>query len=127
MRYRFGQRSQFGADRIGTVRWIWVLGQWNRRAAVARALTVVVELSGYGCSGTEYGDTDSDHAIRHAWPCPARAVSDWVLAVPIGIGVASGVLIGAVIAHRISAVAMQRAVAIALLSSGAIIVSRFIV
>ena len=52
---------------------------------------------------------------------------DWVLAVPIGIGVASGVLIGAVIAHRISAVTMQRVVAIALLFSGAMIVSRFIV
>ena len=51
---------------------------------------------------------------------------DWILAVPIGIGVASGVLIGAVIAHRISAVTLQRVVAIALLISGVIIVSLFI-
>ncbi len=52
---------------------------------------------------------------------------DWMLAVPIGIGLASGVLIGAAIAHRISAVAMQRVVAIVLLFSGVMIVSRFIV
>ncbi len=52
---------------------------------------------------------------------------EWILAVPIGIGVASGVLIGAVIAHRISAVTLQRVVAIALLTSGVMIVSLFIV
>jgi len=44
---------------------------------------------------------------------------EWILAIPIAIRVSTGILIGAVIAHKISAVVMQRTVAIALLVSGA--------
>ena len=52
---------------------------------------------------------------------------EWKLAVPIAVGVSSGVLIGAVVAHRISSHAMQRVVAIVLLVSGAAIMTRFVV
>ncbi len=50
---------------------------------------------------------------------------DWALAVPVAIGLSSGVLIGAAIAHRISAITMQRTVAVALLVCGAMIVAQF--
>ena len=46
---------------------------------------------------------------------------DWVLAAPIGVGVASGVLIGAAIAHSISTYTMQRVVAVVLLFCGVVI------
>lgn len=52
---------------------------------------------------------------------------DWSLALPVAIGLSSGVLIGAGIAHRISALTMQRTVAIALLFCGAMIVTQFFV
>lgn len=50
---------------------------------------------------------------------------DWALAVPVAVGLSSGVLIGAHIAHKISAIAMQRTVAVALLGCGAMIVAQF--
>ncbi len=50
---------------------------------------------------------------------------DWVLAAPVAIGVSAGIVLGAVIAHRISADVMQRTVAIALLISGAMIFTGF--
>lgn len=50
---------------------------------------------------------------------------EWSLAVPVAIGLSSGVLIGAGIAHKISALAMQRTVAVALLFCGAMIVTQF--
>lgn len=49
---------------------------------------------------------------------------DLALAVPVAVGLSAGVLIGAAIAHRISALAMQRTVAVALLVSGAAIVTQ---
>lgn len=50
---------------------------------------------------------------------------DWVLAIPVAIGMSAGVLIGARIAHRISTLAMQRTVAVALLGCGTMIVTQF--
>ncbi len=52
---------------------------------------------------------------------------DWALAVPVAVGLSSGVLIGARIAHKISAITMQRTVAVALLGCGAMIVAQFFV
>ena len=51
---------------------------------------------------------------------------DWVLAAPIGIGIASGVLIGAAIAHSISTHTMQRVVAVVLLVCGVVIALQFV-
>jgi len=47
---------------------------------------------------------------------------DWHLALPIALGMSSGVLIGARIAHSISTMTMQRVVATALLGCGSMIV-----
>ena len=51
---------------------------------------------------------------------------DWLLAVPVGLGVAAGVTVGAIIAHRITAVSMQRVVAVVLLGTGALIATRLV-
>lgn len=51
---------------------------------------------------------------------------EWLLAVPIAIGVSAGILIGAGIAHKISAYVMQRTVAVALLISGAMVATNFV-
>ncbi len=50
---------------------------------------------------------------------------DWQLAAPIAVGLSIGVLIGARIAHKISTLAMQRTVAVALLGCGTMIVAQF--
>ena len=47
---------------------------------------------------------------------------DWILALPIGIGMAAGVIVGAIFAHRITASTMQRWVAVVLLISGVFVV-----
>ncbi len=52
---------------------------------------------------------------------------EWFLAIPIAVGMSTGVLIGARIAHRISTLTMQRTVAVALLGCGAMIVAQFFV
>lgn len=50
----------------------------------------------------------------------------WSLAAPIAIGMSAGILIGAVIAHRISADVMQRTVGVVLLVSGAMVAVNFV-
>ena len=51
---------------------------------------------------------------------------DWLLAVPIGIGVATGVTIGAIVAHKITALTMLRSVAVVLLISGGLIITQLL-
>lgn len=52
---------------------------------------------------------------------------NWQLAIPIGLGVAAGITLGAVIAHRITPLSMQRTVAVVLLMSGGLIVTRLLI
>ncbi len=52
---------------------------------------------------------------------------NWLLAIPIGIGVAAGITLGAIIAHRITALSMERTVAVVLLVSGGLIVTELLI
>ena len=52
---------------------------------------------------------------------------DWVLAAQIGVGMASGVLVGAAIAHRISTILLERIVGLVLLGSGVMVVLHYVV
>ncbi len=52
---------------------------------------------------------------------------DWILAMPIAVGMSAGVLIGANIAHRISTNSIHRLVALSLLVSGTMMIVRIFV
>ena len=52
---------------------------------------------------------------------------NWLLAIPIGIGVAAGITLGAIVAHQITPLSMQRTVAVVLLISGGLIVIRLLI
>ncbi|MDE0308529.1 MAG: sulfite exporter TauE/SafE family protein [Acidiferrobacterales bacterium] len=51
---------------------------------------------------------------------------NWPLAIPIGIGVSAGITLGAVIAHRITPLTMERTVATVMLISGGLIVIKLL-
>lgn len=52
---------------------------------------------------------------------------DWFLSIPIAIGTSAGILVGAAIAHRISANSMRRAVAVILICCSVLIFARVLI